>query len=338
MRSRAIPLGIKASLRTLASAWSLRLPTALTLAERVGPPLPWVFGLLLVLAGTLPAPGADDTNALGGSGVETNLPALRNEDTNSGPSSLTGTNRDAIISGEGSTRSRDAGTTNSTSKRSGRTDSTRSRMREGKPPATRESAPAAGLDLQSFAIISERNIFNPNRRGRSTRTQDEPEKQIRAETFSLVGTMSYEKGRFAFFDGSSSEYRKVIEPAGTIADYRVAEITPNQVKLESTNGQSIELKVGSQMKKEEEGPWTLSVRAEAGPLSAEEEGAALKRLMEKREKEGNAETPGAAAQSAPPEEKTERTDKVEKPEAAPDGPVDEALKKLMQKRQQELNK
>ena len=29
----------------------------------------------------------------------------------------------------------------------------------------------------------------------------------------LVGTMTYEKGTFAFFDGSSSEYRKALKRA-----------------------------------------------------------------------------------------------------------------------------
>src|SRR6266404_1853175 len=70
------------------------------------------------------------------------------------------------------------------------------------------------VDYQSFRIISERNIFNPNRSGRSDRseyrTRREPDRRGRSTAFGLIGTMSYEKGSFAFFDGTSSEYRKVL--------------------------------------------------------------------------------------------------------------------------------
>jgi hypothetical protein len=49
----------------------------------------------------------------------------------------------------------------------------------------------------------------------------------RTDVFGLVGTMSYEKGYFAFFDGSSSDYRKATQPSETIADYNVKEVGPN---------------------------------------------------------------------------------------------------------------
>jgi len=163
------------------------------------------------------------------------------------------------------------------------------------------------LDYVSFRLISERNIFNASRSGRNTtRRERDTDKRSRAQTFALLGTMSYEKGRFAFFDGTSSDYRKVLQPDGTIAGYRVAEIAANHVMLESTNGQPIELRVGMQMKKRDEEEWQLSgqvdsselVRAstpssekkEASPAVGEESDV-LKKLMQKREEELKNEKP-----------------------------------------------
>ena len=79
-----------------------------------------------------------------------------------------------------------------------------------------EARSPARLDLESFRLIWERNIFNPNRTGRYSRTQQytrrrEPDRRAPVESFALMGTMSYEKGNFAFFEGSSSQYQKVLE-------------------------------------------------------------------------------------------------------------------------------
>jgi len=157
------------------------------------------------------------------------------------------------------------------------------------------------VDLQSFRIISQRNIFNPNRSSRSDRSERrrDPERRVRTESFALLGTMNYDKGWFAFFDGSSSEYRRAAQPDDTIAGYKIAEIAANHVKLESTNSQPVELRVGMQMKKREESEWQVSDRIET-PLpestsasgetnsnssSSAGESDIIKKLMEQREKE-----------------------------------------------------
>src|SRR5438045_3110831 len=61
----------------------------------------------------------------------------------------------------------------------------------------------------SFNIIQTKNIFNPNRYRRENFTNQPVRTRLNA--FALVGTMSYSKGKFAFFDGTSSEYKKVLE-------------------------------------------------------------------------------------------------------------------------------
>jgi len=200
-------------------------------------------------------------------------------------------------------------------------------------------------DYVSFRIIAERNIFDPNRSGRSGRSYTrEPERRAPVNRFALLGTMSYEKGRFAFFDGSDSAYRKVLKPMDSIAGFRIVEVAPTCVKLETTNGQVLELCVGMQMKKREEEDWELAGRAESAegtsmtPSEARSNGGGtaessdvLTRLMQRREQESGAPATDQPAVSGAKEVET-------KPAPALEGESNEALKRLLQKREQELNK
>jgi hypothetical protein len=167
---------------------------------------------------------------------------------------------------------------------------------------TSASTSAVGTGFESFRIIAERNIFNQNRSTRSAR-RDAPRTRPAAvvQSLSLVGTMTYEKGDFAFFDGSSADYKKPVKPGEKIAGYEVKEIQPSSVKI-ANEKQEFELKVGQQLRREDQGEWRLAsassavstgsvaeTRAETATSSpgtpSEEE--ALKRLMEKRAKELN---------------------------------------------------
>lgn len=158
---------------------------------------------------------------------------------------------------------------------------------------------------EAFRLIADRNIFNQSRSPRSTRstTTGETRRAPRVESFALVGTMSYAKGDFAFFDGTSPQYRKVLKVGDTIGAYNVKEVALSQVKL-SGEKQELELKVGQQLRREDEGEWQVSARSDSvasldsssvstnesgstGSSGAAEVSDVLKRLMEKREKELN---------------------------------------------------
>lgn len=207
------------------------------------------------------------------------------------------------------------------------------------------SAPSR-LTFDAFRIISDRNIFNPNRYpGSDNRnTRREPDRRTQSESFALVGTMSSEKGRFAFFDGSNSDYKRVLGTNDQIAGYTIAEVTPDHVSLQSTN-QEIKLPVGMQMKRFEEGQWELTARTEssgtASPASSSSNGTTsssggadddvLKRMMQRREQEG-----GAGASQATPEPPRAPSNTERTPE--PSGPEADILKRLQQQREQELNK
>jgi hypothetical protein len=120
------------------------------------------------------------------------------------------------------------------------------------------------VEYTSFKLITDRNIFSPTRSGsrpmryetRSSRTTSS-----RSDTFSLVGTMEYEQGRFAFFDGTSSNYRKTLRPNDTIAGYKLEEVSYNQVRL-SQGTNTLDLKVGTVMRHGEDGDWVPSAPGE----------------------------------------------------------------------------
>ena len=125
-------------------------------------------------------------------------------------------------------------------------------------------------DYSAFRILTERNIFNPRRSPRYAPRERAPSASLRLDSFALVGTMSYEKGWFAFFDGSNSDYRKVLKQDDTIAGFKVADIEPSYVKLTSPTNQ-VELHVGKQLRHEDDGEWRVSDRPEstgAGPVSS----------------------------------------------------------------------
>src|SRR3954463_52945 len=113
------------------------------------------------------------------------------------------------------------------------------------------------LDYAAFKIIPERHILNPNRNARGSGPPRTEQKAAKVDSFALVGTMSYEKGNFAFFDGSSAEFRKVLSPTNSIAGYTLREVGENSVKLEK-DGKTTELAIGQQLKRQNEGDWTIS--------------------------------------------------------------------------------
>jgi hypothetical protein len=167
---------------------------------------------------------------------------------------------------------------------------------------TTNTEPSA-TDYPSFArFISERNIFDPDRYPRRSGNRQRNSRPSRtANAFKLVGTMSYNKGMYAFFDGSDSVYRKALQPDGKIAGYTVTEVTLKGVRIKSGD-KVLEMKIGTQMWRENEASeWQLTGQRELPTSTVESDSPAstevpatssggevndvLKRLMQKREQE-----------------------------------------------------
>jgi hypothetical protein len=117
-------------------------------------------------------------------------------------------------------------------------------------------------DYRNFEIIPKRNIFNPRRSPAYVPSERPQTVRRRTESLALVGVMSYGKGPMAFFDGSRSDYRKVLKPNESIAGFKVTAIDASSVKLAASTNE-IELQLGMQLAREEEGEWKLSMRPES---------------------------------------------------------------------------
>jgi hypothetical protein len=188
----------------------------------------------------------------------------------------------------------------------------------------------ARVDFQSFKLITERNIFDMSRSGRVGRPT--PVHIAKVDDFSLVGIMAYEKGLYAFFDGSSSEYQKTLAPLQTIADYKVTVIGPDYVELQSTNSQMVKMLVGTTIRREDKGPWSppstrnTPVFADSGSSRSRDRGDRSSRSgrSDRRQR-------GSGADGAMPATMEQTAD------ATPAGGSDEdVIKRLMQKRAKEV--
>ena len=166
----------------------------------------------------------------------------------------------------------------------------------GTDRAASSNRPPASLEYSAFTVVVDRNIFNPNRQRHRPGEPASTQKPRQVDQFSLVGTISYDKGTFAFFDGSGTDFKKVLKTDGSIAGYKLAAITANAVRLRQETNE-IELRVGSQMRREDEGTWRLvagsvpSASSSSTPASSTPSASSpadndvLKRLMQRREKE-----------------------------------------------------
>ncbi|MEI7732092.1 MAG: hypothetical protein WCO56_21135 [Verrucomicrobiota bacterium] len=129
--------------------------------------------------------------------------------------------------------------------------------------ASRQPVYKSLLNYSTFSIIGDRNIFNPNRTPRTVRTERrEYRPAARGDYFALAGTMSYANGEYAFFEGTSPEYRRTLKVADSIGGFQLMGIGYNQVKL-AAGSNSVKLTVGMQMNREDSGAWTLSMRSQS---------------------------------------------------------------------------
>ena len=167
------------------------------------------------------------------------------------------------------------------------------------PPARVNAAAPAIASFDAFRLIGDRNIFNPNRVGRSSRSADEAPPRV--DTISFVGTMEYEKGLFAFFDSPDSIYRKALHEGETIGPFTVKTITADAVDL-VRDAKPVSLRMGQQLRRPAGGDWSVIaadvVRTEARAAEAASAPASsappaipadasetLRRLMELRQKQ-----------------------------------------------------
>ena len=130
-----------------------------------------------------------------------------------------------------------------------------SATRATEPHARTRRCPGRTITTSSPSSSPQRNIFDPQRYAimSGSRLPARQRTPRYAPTFTLVGTMSYEKGMFAFFDGNQSDLRKVLYQSDSngIAGYHLAEITLASVNLQAADKkQTVQMKIGDAMQQE----------------------------------------------------------------------------------------
>lgn len=249
--------------------------------------------------------------------------------------------------------------------------------------AATPNQPSSQLTLDAFKIITQRNIFDQNRRpGSGPRTARVERRAPKIEAFSLFGVLLDNEGTNAFFNGTGSDYQKVCKPGDRIAGYTLSEVTVDSCKLVATNGTLVELPLlVMQMRRQDEGNWQLVVGTAAASGSGSDSSSPSRGRgpelgsrgpelggrdrgpsnsfgngrdrsspggrrdrnsfsFSSRRERGSGSTEGSAADSEPASDLTVETTPDSKPAGEPvsDAGADEVLKRLMQKREQELNK
>jgi hypothetical protein len=216
---------------------------------------------------------------------------------------------------------------------------------------------SARTDYSSFSrFIAERNIFNPSRYAHTEpyRRTTRPNTR-RRPSFSLAGLMSYGEGEtpgiYAFFDGTSSDYRKVLTRDGMIAVFKIAAINEDSVTLLLDTNKTV-MQIGMQMRDEGGGHWVLTTEpASYARNSVDEPGRGYSGRRRGDGSNGFSLTPGGtlpditdtnalddatapdtmADQGDAPPDDTNATVTI----TVPAGPASDALMRLMQLRQQE---
>jgi hypothetical protein len=219
--------------------------------------------------------------------------------------------------------------------------------------------------LSDYKVVYERNIFNPKRYARATGERPrEASRSARVETLALVGIMAYEKGTFAFFDGSSSGFKTALKLGEKVAGLELAGIEANSVTLKSGTN-VLALDVGSQLRRADGEEWSVSGKAEFadsrtssnvppnpapattttqdqsqpsfGEFPQPPEGVfSVGQPMAPPEMNGQSGPSGEAAPAAAPAAPADNSANQAAP--ASGGSEDDVLRRLMQRREQELNR
>lgn len=156
-------------------------------------------------------------------------------------------------------------------------------------PATASTAPAGSLE--AFALVTERNIFNPNRTARPRAAPEE--KPVRTEEVALVGVVGFGADTAAVFHSADPRLRGEAAAGGRLGDFSVVAVTPAGVELRAGE-RTFTLAVAQRLTRVEGGEWTASAapvpevrsRPEAAPVEVPANASeVLKRLMKQREKQ-----------------------------------------------------
>jgi hypothetical protein len=179
-----------------------------------------------------------------------------------------------------------------------------------------ESATSSVRSFDDYKLIVERNIFDPNRREVRKNEPDPASvlpQNVPAETVSLVGTLVHrtnkESERVAFFIGSAPGNTLSAKIGDTVAEMKVQSVQMDNVILKSGKT-TFEIPVGKGLRRNPGESWKL---------------------------DENAYVPDAAATMPQPQNQVTRTDTPTE-SSPPSGSANDVLRRMMERRKQEMGK
>ncbi|MCS1406884.1 MAG: hypothetical protein M2R45_00039 [Verrucomicrobia subdivision 3 bacterium] len=174
------------------------------------------------------------------------------------------------------------------------------------------SQPHPGIQFGDFALILDNNIFDANRQDRArldVERQRNQESLLPADRFALVGTMHDDDKAYAFFTGTQREFRSVLKVEQDIAGYTVKSIDDKVIML-AKDGESFEFAIGMEMSRQpKETEWKLDKNASG---------------------DWRPSVSGGLSRSSDSQKATEKP-------APLSGSASDILRKMMERRRQEIN-
>ncbi len=123
--------------------------------------------------------------------------------------------------------------------------------------AAEESKPT-GPAFDEFKIIFEKNIFNPDRRSLSKGSIFIAPPKPQVESSYLLGALISNDGAYAFFENSGINSDSVLKVGDDFCGRSIVSINSSSIKLQDAT-QTIDLNVGMGMQRIKDGPWTLAL-------------------------------------------------------------------------------
>ena len=161
--------------------------------------------------------------------------------------------------------------------------------RSAPPAAAATKAVSPADSFEAFRIITEKNIFNPNRVGLTRATAEA--KPPRVDEIALVGTVEFGGKRVALFESAEVAFRKTVAEGETLGEFTVRRVGSEGVDL-VRGDQVLALRVAQQLRRPEGADWSVvaapdAPRPEASspPTIPADASDVLKRLMRQREKQ-----------------------------------------------------
>jgi len=150
------------------------------------------------------------------------------------------------------------------------------------------------IPFTAFRLVRTRNIFDPDRRPMASEAGPAAPHSAPpaspSDYVALTGTLVTGDKAFAFFTGSRPEFNAVLAVSGTVANIRVTQITPAQVKV-NRDGKPIVIAVGQQLPLDGSTPVAMVAAPDSQPsppaATSQDSGQEnlIRRMMERRQRE-----------------------------------------------------